>query len=187
MSDAYHYFLILNCKPHIMKSKISCLILLLAQCAFAQMKPDHSTTVQNRPAGATVKVKENPIDSTIVKAVALPKHNTGNPENVFTDDTGCSRQYAASQSEFSKMLQIINVGTTDDVRLLEAFRLARKSCLSAAQITQICKSLTLEKTRLEFAKFAFSTCVDPKNYGKVCSVFQKKAHISDLTMYITGR
>lgn len=187
MSDAYHYFLILICKPHNMKSKISCLILLLAQYSFAQMKPTNVATIQNSSSEKTTIAGEIAIDTTIIKAVSLPTIITGSSSNVFTDDTGCTKGHAVSQSVFSEMLKAITVGQSDETRLLEAFRFARKSCLSAAQITQICKSFTLEQTRLEFAKFAFSACVDPKNYGKVCSVFQKKAHISDLTMYITGR
>ena len=164
-----------------MRRKIFLLLFFISASALAQ-KNDHVPR-----AGATLQVVEHTIDSTIVKAVSLPHITTGDPSEVFTDDTGCTREYAISQKELAGLLQILQLEPVEEQRLQSAFRFARKTCLNATQITQICKTFGLEKTRLTFAKFAFSTCVDPKNYSKVYAVFTNKASATDLNMFITGR
>ncbi|HEX8563717.1 MAG TPA: DUF4476 domain-containing protein [Flavobacterium sp.] len=158
------------------------LAILLTQIGYTQSRPEGTKF----PISETT-ITQNPVDSTVISAVTVRTVGFGNSNDVFSDDTGCKKEYAISAQEFAKALSQLRTEPSDEARLHAAFKFARKTCLNSTQISQLCKAFGLEKTKLEFAKFAYSACVDPNNYNKVSAVFAHAASKNDLTMYITGR
>jgi len=113
--------------------------------------------------------------------------NIENSANYFTDDTGCDKGGAMKQTDFAEIVNSIKTFDNDTARFNSASLIFRKSCLTAAQIIEVCNTFQHEPSKLEFAKFAFSACVDPTNYKTVANLFKNTANTKELNWYITGR
>ena len=59
--------------------------------------------------------------------------------------------------------------------------------MTADQITAIAGMFTYDDTKLKFAKYAYTHCVDKANYFKVNSVFQFESNGTDLSKYVESQ
>lgn len=100
---------------------------------------------------------------------------------------GCRGTVAMSAADFSSALATIKKQGFDETRLSTAKQIAGGNCLSAAQVSDICKEFGFEETKLSFAKFAYERCTEPNNYFKVNNVFGFSSSVDDLNEYIQGR
>ncbi len=110
-----------------------------------------------------------------------------NSANYFTDDTGCKNGGPMNEGEFLQIVNSIKTFDDDKARFNSASLIFRKSCLTSAQIIEVCNTFQLEPSKLEFAKFAFSACVDPTNYKTVANLFKNTANTKELNWYIAGK
>ena len=92
-----------------------------------------------------------------------------------------------SGGNFSNALQTVKNINFDDSRLATAKQIADSNCLSASQVVQICETFGFEDTKLDFAKYAYSACCDPKNYFQVNNVFKFSSNVDALNAHISGR
>jgi hypothetical protein len=74
------------------------------------------------------------------------------------------------EDEFQSSLSAISRHPFDGPRLQSAKSLARNSCLLAEQVRDILYLFDNEATRLDFAKYAYLSTYDPKNYKLVRDV-----------------
>lgn len=100
---------------------------------------------------------------------------------------GCVGAYPMSSGDFSSALSTIKGQGFADTQLKTAKQIAGSNCLSANQISEICKVFGFEETKLDFAKFAYDHCTEPKNYFKINNVFSFSSSSDDLNEYIQGR
>lgn len=100
--------------------------------------------------------------------------NVGNPSDVFADDNGCSLGKIMKTEAFNSMIMSISAEPTDDLKLNTARQITRKNCLSINQILQVSKLLTADSAILDYLKFAFSACVNQKNYTTLFSQLKSK-------------
>ena len=107
-------------------------------------------------------------------------HDNGRPR-------GCNNKYAMSAGNFTSASATVKKQGFDDTRLKTAKQIASANCLNTDQITQICRIFGFEETKLEFAKFAYDFCVEPKNYFKLNNLFAFSSNVDDLTNYIQSR
>ncbi len=92
-----------------------------------------------------------------------------------------------SQAMFSQARTSVQSKTFDEPRLSQAKTIASANCLSAAQVRDLCGAFDFEATRLDFAKYAWSRCVDKQNYFLVNDVFTFSASVDELNSYIGSR
>ena len=112
---------------------------------------------------------------------------TNTPPPVQQAPVGCKGQYAMSGPDFNNSLTTIGNEGFDETKLSIAKQVAGANCLSVAQIVQVCKKFGFEESKLDFAKFAYDHCTDPKNYFNVNNVFGFSSSKEDLNNYISGR
>src|SRR5690606_10181902 len=93
--------------------------------------------------------------------------NIENAPEFFSDDTGCQNGGPMAQKDFSDIVHSIKAIDDDVARFNSASITFRTSCLTTAQIVEVCRTFKNDPSKLEFAKFAFSACVDPANYKNV--------------------
>ncbi len=87
---------------------------------------------------------------------------------------------AMSSMDFNDYLNAIRSKTFEDSKLSTAKAPLSGNYLTAKQIKQVMQVFTFEDTRLEFAIFAHSRCVDPSNYYQVYDAFEFELTIDDL-------
>lgn len=116
-------------------------------------------------------------------------HTTHTTEVVHEQPTpvGCVGAYPMNSGDFSSALSTIKGQGFADTQLKTAKQIAGSNCLSTNQISEICKAFGFEETKLDFAKFAYDHCTEPKNYFKINNVFSFSSSSDDLNEYIQGR
>lgn len=87
---------------------------------------------------------------------------------------------AMSSMDFNDYLNAIRSKTFEDSKLSTAKAPLSGNYLTAKQIKQVMQVFTFEDSRLEFAIFAHSRCVDPSNYYQVYDAFEFELSIDDL-------
>lgn len=100
---------------------------------------------------------------------------------------GCMNAYPMSPGEFNAAKQTVKNEGFDETRLDIAKQIAGSNCLNTGQIIALCQELSFEQSKLDFAKFAFDHCLDPRNYFKVSNIFSFSSSKQDLNNYIQGR
>lgn len=100
---------------------------------------------------------------------------------------GCIYASPMGASNFSSALNTIKNGSFDETMLKTAEQVASGNCLSADQISEVCNAFGFEKTKLDFAKFAYKHCTEPNNYFKVNNVFGFSSSVDELNNYISGK
>ncbi len=89
------------------------------------------------------------------------------------------------KNDFERTKWDINGNEMDDQKLMTARNLAINNCFTSEQVLQILNLFSLEKTKLNFAKFAYPQTVDKANYFKVNSAFEAEETKKDLYDYLS--
>ncbi len=101
--------------------------------------------------------------------------------NTSSANIGCAEMMAG---DFTSALATIKKQGFDDTRLSTAKQIAGSNCLNTNQISSICKEFGFEKSKLEFAKYAYEHCSETQNYFKVNNVFSFSSSADELNTYI---
>ncbi len=100
---------------------------------------------------------------------------------------GCMNAYAMNSRDFEEVRNTLKNEGFDETRLDLAKQIASTNCLNTMQISTICKLFSFEGSKLEFAKYAYDHCTEPRNYFKVNNVFSFSSSKTELNNYIQGR
>ncbi|MCS7297477.1 MAG: DUF4476 domain-containing protein [Bacteroidia bacterium] len=92
-----------------------------------------------------------------------------------------------NNSDFMRALNTLRATASENARLEIARQIATTNCLSAEQVRDICRALSAEPNRLEFAKYAYSRSCDPQNYFIVNQAFASTLSQEELARYIQSR
>ena len=154
-------------------------------------QPDQATTVtqttitttNTAPNGANMNINAGGMNMNVT--MSDPNMNAGTVSQTTTTTTytqtdnagyaqpaattGC--QYPMEWGSFKSAKETINQSTFEDTKLSSAKTILSGNCVSTDQVVEICKLFTFEKSKLDFAKFAYSKTTDPGNYFKVGTVF----------------
>ncbi len=85
---------------------------------------------------------------------------------------------------YDEAVRMISDETFDDSKLTIAKQIVSSNPMSANQIANICKLFSFESNKLEFAKYAYSYCVDKNNYFLLNGVFTYDSSKRELNDYI---
>jgi hypothetical protein len=103
------------------------------------------------------------------------------PQAVVVEEVGCP---VMSSTSYNALISSIGKKSFGDDKLTLAKQAATANCMSASQVKGVMGVLSWEDNRLEFAKFAYSRCVDPQNYFQVNDGFEFESSIEELDEYI---
>ena len=138
-----------------------------------------SMNVNGMGVSMNVSVSE-PVMQTTTTTVTTSESNS-NLDN--TRNNGCNG-FPMSPSNFNAAVKTIEGSSFDETRLSTAKTIASKNCLSTDQVVTICKLLSFEENRLEFAKHAYRYTTDKNNYFKVGEVFSFSSNKEELNKFI---
>lgn len=100
---------------------------------------------------------------------------------------GCSGYHAMNivcEGEFRSISAAIDNRTFESDKILVAKQAIGGKLVSADQVRRIMGLFTFESTKLEFAKWAYRSTVDPQNYYIVNDAFTFSSSIRELDMFI---
>lgn len=78
---------------------------------------------------------------------------------------------AMNEADFNMALEMVKKENFDSNRLSLAKQITRQNMLSVSQIKRLCQTFEFDNTKLDFAKYAYSRCVDPERYFLLYDVF----------------
>jgi|GEM_PF-1610462 len=142
----------------------------------SQFVDQFSPTTQRTETVTSRDANNNIVTTTRVKT------GYGQRDNSAKNPAGC---IPMSGADFEKAKIAIAENDYDESKLILAKDYANSNCFTAQQVQEICKIFVLEKTKLNFAKFAFSQTVDPANYFRVNSVFETSESKRELYEYVS--
>lgn len=138
--------------------------------------------------GVSMNVNINdPYSTSVTKTTTTHTTTDHHDHHIEQAPRGCNSRYAMGTGDFSSALSTVKKQGFDETRLKTAKQIASANCLNTNQITQICQAFGFEETKLDFAKFAYDFCVEPKNYFKLNNIFGFSSSVDDLTDYIQSR
>ncbi|MGH1335412.1 MAG: DUF4476 domain-containing protein [Aureispira sp.] len=91
---------------------------------------------------------------------------------------------ALDASAVERIKQQLLKETLDKTRVFVAKRAMNEHCLSSNQIRDILALFTMDKYKLEVAKFAYGHCTDRTNYGRIKDAFSLRGTKKLLDNYI---
>ena len=89
-----------------------------------------------------------------------------------------------SNHDFDSALEMLRKESFDNTRLKIAKQIVGSNILTVNQIQQICQLFAFENNKLDFAKYAYDSCVDKNNYFKLNEVFKFDSDKQQLNQYI---
>lgn len=137
-----------------------------------------------------VTINDNMGDTMTQTTTTTSSSHSSNNQVIIVDEPirrGCQGKQAMSPQNFSTALASIKKQGFDDVRLKVAKQVTSANCLSTSQISQIAKIFGFEDSKLDYAKFAYDYCIDPKNYFTLNDLFAFSSNVDDLSDYIQSR
>ncbi|MBK8329023.1 MAG: DUF4476 domain-containing protein [Bacteroidetes bacterium] len=145
-----------------------------------------SVGIQMNGGGVNMNVRiEDPYaNQNINRQQEMSNHYYNNQQQ---DIQGCFNAYAMNPRDFDDARATLKNEGFDETRLDMAKQIASVNCLNTSQISTICQLFSFEASKLEFAKYAYDHCTDPKNYFKVSNLFSFSSSKTELNNYIQGR
>ncbi|MGC4041644.1 MAG: DUF4476 domain-containing protein [Flavobacterium sp.] len=97
---------------------------------------------------------------------------------------GCGGNSCMSSGNFNAALATIKKQSFEDTRLKTAKQVITANCLNVDQIIQIANTFNFEENKLDFAKYAYGYCIEPKNYFKLNGIFSFSDNVDELSDYV---
>lgn len=100
---------------------------------------------------------------------------------------GCNGRSCMTAGNFNAALATIKKQSFEDTRLKTAKQVITANCLNVDQIMQIANTFNFEDNKLEFAKYAYDYCIEPRNYFKLNGIFSFSSNVDELSDYVQSR
>ncbi|MBA4135284.1 MAG: hypothetical protein C0525_11215 [Flavobacterium sp.] len=100
---------------------------------------------------------------------------------------GCNGRSCMTAGNFNAALATIKKQSFEDTQLKTAKQVIAANCLNVDQIIQIANTFSFEDNKLEFAKFAYDYCIEPRNYFKLNGIFSFSSNVDELSDYVQSR
>lgn len=114
-------------------------------------------------------------------------HSGGNQGHYDEPVRGCGGHSCMTPGNFNAALATIKKQSFEDTRLKTAKQVISANCLNVEQIIQIANTFSFEDNKLEFAKFAYDYCIEPRNYFKLNGIFSFSSNVDELSDYVQSR
>ncbi len=103
------------------------------------------------------------------------------------NSSGCGRRASMNSNDFNSALIAIKKQNFDDSAMKTARQVVSVNCLNVDQIIQIANVFRFEDNKLEFAKYAYDYCIEPRNYFKLNGIFTFSSNSDELSDYVQGK
>lgn len=114
-------------------------------------------------------------------------HSGGTAVHYEEPVRGCGGHSCMSSGNFNAALTTIKKQNFEDTKLKTAKQVITANCLNVDQIMQIANTFNLEENKLDFSKYAYDYCIEPKNYFKLNGIFNFSSNVDELSDYVQSR
>ena len=114
-------------------------------------------------------------------------HSSGTIVNHDEPIIGCGRRSCMTPGDFNLALTTIKNQSFEDTRLKTAKQVITANCLNVDQIILIANTFNFEDNKLDFAKYAYDFCIEPRNYFKLNGIFSFSSNVDELSDYVQSR
>lgn len=115
-------------------------------------------------------------------------HSNSNHDQHYDEPVrGCGGHSCMTPGNFNAALATIKKQSFEDTRLKTAKQVISANCLNVDQIIQIANTFSFEDNKLEFAKYAYDYCIEPRNYFKLNGIFTFSSNVDELSDYVQSR
>lgn len=148
-----------------------------------RMQPVYSGTVFI-PRATHVIARLNRHDRLVI-ADKLPIRRGGNYDDRYRPPQNNTGPHY-SMVNIPSVVNAMNHSSFESDKLTIAKQALRNNHIDAAGVERIARQFSFESSRLEFAKYAYSKCVDQQNYYRVNSVFDFSSSVRKLNEFINS-
>ncbi len=106
------------------------------------------------------------------------------PQSQPAAPAGC--RYPMDFGSFKSAKETVEKASFDETKLSTAKSILSSNCVSTDQVITLCKLMSFEASKLDFAKFAYSKTTDQSNYFKVNNIFSFDASKTELNDFISN-
>lgn len=111
-------------------------------------------------------------------------HSAGTAVHYDQPVRGCGGRGCMTPGNYSAALSTIKKQNFEDTRLKTAKQIITDNCMNVDQIMQIANTFNFEENKLDFAKYAYGYCTEPKNYFKLNGIFNFSDNVEALSDYV---
>lgn len=131
-----------------------------------------------------ISINDGMGNGTITQTTTTTTTSSGSVAVGHNQPRGCGGNSCMSQANFNAALATIKKQSFEDTRLKTAEQVITANCLNVDQIIQIANTFNFEENKLEFAKYAYGFCTEPKNYFKLNGIFAFSDNVDALSDYV---
>jgi len=166
------------------------------QPAVAVSQTTTTTTVGNtgigmgvNMGGISMNVNINEPAGIYTETTTTTINHSGSQDTFDHNDhqRGCANRRAMGSADFSSALGSVKKQNFDDTRLKVAKQIVQANCLDVNQIKQLANTINFEETKLDFVKFSYDFCTEPKKYFQLNDIFSFSSNVEDLTVYVQNK
>lgn len=152
-----------------------------------------TTTIQNNNninvgvniGGVSMGVNINEPSGGVVTQTTTTTTSAGYHQDAV--DQGCKGNSCMTNGNFSSALATLKKQPFDESKLKTAKQIIAANCLNVNQVIEIANLFSFEDNKLEFAKFAYDYCIEPRNYFKLNGIFSFSSNADALSDYVQSR
>ena len=135
-----------------------------------------------------ISINDSMGGSSVSHTTTTTTSHSGHPvEEVYQPIRGCGGKSCMTSGNFNVALTTIKNQNFEETRLKTAKQIITANCLNVDQIIQVANTFNFEDNKLEFVKFAFDYCNEPKNYFKLNNIFSFSSNVDELSDYVQSR
>jgi hypothetical protein len=138
---------------------------------------------EDKPAKKSLAVQTQPEQKIIAQPVPVVSKETP-ANNAEPAEWICENEWPMWKADYAIAKKNISEAKDEKLKMAAAKALAAANCLSCEQVIEITGLLTLEESRLSFAKFAYNHTIDIKNYAKVARVLVSNKSKEELNKFM---
>ena len=136
-----------------------------------------------------ISINDNMGNGTVTQTTTTTStsHSGGTIINHDEPIRGCGGRSCMTSDNFNSALATIKNQSFEETRLKTAKQVITANCLNVDQIIQIANTFNFEDNKLDFAKYAYDFCSEPRNYFKLNGIFSFSSNVDELSDYVQSR
>lgn len=154
-----------------------------------------TTTTQNGGANMGVGVNVNGVNMGITINDSMGAHSTTTTTTTTSHSSapqsppgrGCGGHSCMSPRDFNAAVSTIKAQSFEETKLKTAKQVISANCLNVDQVMQIANTFNFEDNKLEFVKYAYDYCIEPRNYFKLNGIFSFSSNAEELSDYVQSK
>lgn len=131
-----------------------------------------------------ISINDGMGNGTVTQTTTTTTHSGGAAVHYDEPVRGCGGQSCITSGNFNAALTTIKKQSFEDTRLKTAKQVVAGNCMNVDQIMQIANTFNFEENKLDFAKYAYGYCIEPKNYFKLNGIFNFSDNVDELSDYV---